>query len=75
ANDVSRSDAGFDAETNRVILLTPDGARDDWPLMPKVRVAVRLVRWIEKRLLARTDRPASLGRARRVREKKVHDKH
>jgi phosphopantothenoylcysteine decarboxylase/phosphopantothenate--cysteine ligase len=75
ANDVSRPDAGFDTDTNRVILLTPDGVRADWPLMSKAEAAGRLVRWLEKRLLERADISASTVRTRRVREKKVHDKH
>ncbi|HOW97253.1 MAG TPA: phosphopantothenoylcysteine decarboxylase [Kiritimatiellia bacterium] len=60
ANNVSRQDSGFETDTNRVILLSADGAREAWPLMTKARVGVRLVRWIEQQML--------------VRLKKVHDK-
>jgi putative hydrolase of HD superfamily len=47
ANDVSRSDAGFDVETNQVVLVTKDGLVQEWPLMSKAAVAERLVIWVE----------------------------
>jgi putative hydrolase of HD superfamily len=47
ANDVSRSDAGFDVETNQVVLVTKDGPDQEWPLMSKAAVAERLVKWVE----------------------------
>ena len=40
ANDVSRSDAGFDVDTNAVTIIGPDGA-EALPLQSKARVAVR----------------------------------
>ncbi len=46
ANDVSRPDAGFEVDTNRVVLITAGGA-EPWPLMRKTEVARRLVEWIE----------------------------
>lgn len=49
ANDVSRPDAGFEAPTNRVSLLAADGTREDWPLMQKTDLAVRLLERIETR--------------------------
>jgi phosphopantothenoylcysteine decarboxylase/phosphopantothenate--cysteine ligase len=49
ANDVSQPDAGFEAETNRVTLLTRDGTREDWGLLPKAEIGDRLIRWIETR--------------------------
>lgn len=49
ANDVSRSDAGFDVETNQVTLVTGKGEAAEWPLMSKRAVAERLVRWVELR--------------------------
>jgi putative hydrolase of HD superfamily len=49
ANDVSRADAGFDVDTNRVTFLTSDGAESEWPLMAKTEVADRLMAWIEAR--------------------------
>jgi phosphopantothenoylcysteine decarboxylase/phosphopantothenate--cysteine ligase len=49
ANDVSRGDAGFDVETNRVTIIGPDGPTS-LPLMPKARVAAELLDRIEKLL-------------------------
>jgi len=43
ANDVSRSDAGFDAETNLVKILHRDGRVEELPLMSKDDVADRLL--------------------------------
>ncbi len=43
ANDVSRADAGFAVDTNRVKLLTADGRQEDLPTMPKDEVAERLL--------------------------------
>ncbi len=48
ANDISRSDAGFDADTNAVMLLTPDGQVEELPLLPKSEVAARVFDRIEK---------------------------
>jgi phosphopantothenoylcysteine decarboxylase / phosphopantothenate---cysteine ligase len=39
ANDVTRSDAGFDAETNQVKIIYRDGSTEDLPLMSKRQVA------------------------------------
>ncbi len=39
ANDVSQPDAGFEVDTNRVVLLHADGRRDDLPLLSKAEVA------------------------------------
>ncbi len=43
ANDVSAKDSGFEVETNRVTLLTPDGEAESLPLMSKFEVAERIV--------------------------------
>jgi len=43
ANDVSASDSGFEVATNRVTLLTPDGAQESLPLLPKTEVAERIL--------------------------------
>jgi len=43
ANDVSTSEGGFGADTNRVTLLTPDGEVESLPLMTKVEVAERVL--------------------------------
>jgi phosphopantothenoylcysteine decarboxylase/phosphopantothenate--cysteine ligase len=48
ANDVSRSDAGFEAERNAVALLSPDGEVEELPLLDKREVAARIWDRIEK---------------------------
>jgi phosphopantothenoylcysteine decarboxylase / phosphopantothenate---cysteine ligase len=48
ANDITRPDAGFDVDTNRVTLLARDGTQTALPLMTKDGVARRIVRWIEQ---------------------------
>lgn len=42
ANDVTRSGSGFGTETNEVVLISPDGATDEWGLLTKTEVAERL---------------------------------
>jgi len=39
ANDITAQDAGFEVDTNRVILLDRSGHRQDLPLMSKAEVA------------------------------------
>jgi phosphopantothenoylcysteine decarboxylase/phosphopantothenate--cysteine ligase len=48
ANDISRSDAGFESEQNAVSLLTPDGQVEELPLLDKRDVAARIFDRIEK---------------------------
>lgn len=48
ANDISRSDAGFETDQNAVTLLTPDGEVEELPLLPKREVAARVFDRIEK---------------------------
>ena len=43
ANDVSRTDAGFEVETNAVRFLFRDGSEEELPLMPKSEVAHTLL--------------------------------
>jgi phosphopantothenoylcysteine decarboxylase/phosphopantothenate--cysteine ligase len=43
ANDVSRTDAGFDSDTNQVKLLHRDGTVEDLPLMTKLELAHQLL--------------------------------
>ncbi len=43
ANDVTAADAGFDADTNRVKVLSRDGSVEEWPLLSKQQVADRLL--------------------------------
>jgi phosphopantothenoylcysteine decarboxylase/phosphopantothenate--cysteine ligase len=41
-NDISSEGSGFGSDTNEVVLITPDGETEPWPLMPKSEVAARL---------------------------------
>jgi phosphopantothenoylcysteine decarboxylase/phosphopantothenate--cysteine ligase len=57
ANDVSRSDAGFDVETNAVTLVTADDERDV-PLQGKDAVAAAILDRVESLLRAGVAAPA-----------------
>ena len=48
ANDVSRSDAGFDVDTNAVFFVSPDGQVEELPLLSKGEVAAQLLDRIGK---------------------------
>ncbi len=48
ANDISRSDAGFNVDSNTVHLLTPDGEVEEIPLLSKREVAAQILDRIEK---------------------------
>ena len=57
ANDVSRSDAGFDVDTNAVTIVGPDGA-ETLPLQSKSRVASEILdRNLPHVVVTLTDRP------------------
>lgn len=43
ANDVSAPDAGFEVDTNRVILIQSSGITEELPLLPKTEVASRIL--------------------------------
>jgi len=47
ANDVSRPDAGFEVDTNRVTLMDSSGGVQTLPLMTKMRVAARILNWLK----------------------------
>jgi phosphopantothenoylcysteine decarboxylase/phosphopantothenate--cysteine ligase len=49
ANDVGRSDSGFDVETNRVVMIPAVGPRRRLPLMSKDAVADHIMDWIDAR--------------------------
>ncbi len=51
ANDVSRSDAGFDVDTNAVTLVAASGS-EDIPLQSKAAIAARILDRIEQFLIA-----------------------
>jgi phosphopantothenoylcysteine decarboxylase/phosphopantothenate--cysteine ligase len=44
ANDVSREDAGFGVDQNRVTLIWPDGRTKDLGLLPKYKIAVAIIK-------------------------------
>jgi phosphopantothenoylcysteine decarboxylase/phosphopantothenate--cysteine ligase len=54
ANDVSRSDAGFDVDTNAVTIVGPggDAGAETLPLMSKSRVAMAILDRVEKLIAA-----------------------
>ena len=52
ANDVARSDAGFEVETNAVTIIGPDGA-EALPLQSKARVAAEILDRVERLLASR----------------------
>jgi phosphopantothenoylcysteine decarboxylase/phosphopantothenate--cysteine ligase len=43
ANDITATDAGFGADSNRVVLLDPAGGKEELPLMTKYEVAWRIL--------------------------------
>ena len=53
ANDVSRPDAGFEVDTNAVVLMTPDGCSEELPLQSKRSVADHIVGRVEAMLRTR----------------------
>jgi phosphopantothenoylcysteine decarboxylase / phosphopantothenate---cysteine ligase len=54
ANDVSASDAGFGADTNRVVLIRADGSAETLPLLSKADVAARVIQRVAEALAGRT---------------------
>jgi phosphopantothenoylcysteine decarboxylase/phosphopantothenate--cysteine ligase len=48
ANDVSRTDAGFDTDTNAVSFVWPGGDVEELPLLSKAQVAAHLLDRVEK---------------------------
>lgn len=49
ANDVSRSDAGFDVDTNQIIIFGADGSRKAYPLCSKLQAADYILDEVEAR--------------------------
>jgi phosphopantothenoylcysteine decarboxylase/phosphopantothenate--cysteine ligase len=62
ANDVSRSDAGFDVDTNAVTIVGADGA-EALPLQSKSRVAAEILNRVEQLLSVRGADANHVGRA------------
>ena len=48
ANDISRSDGGFDSDQNAVFFVWPGGEIEERPLLSKLEVAVELLDRVEK---------------------------
>ncbi len=52
ANDITKSDAGFEVDTNRVVLFSKDGSTETTPLLKKNEIAEiimdRIISWIRK---------------------------
>jgi phosphopantothenoylcysteine decarboxylase / phosphopantothenate---cysteine ligase len=67
ANDVAEPGSGFGTETNRVVMLAADGARDDLPLLPKREVADRLLDRVAAALDERDARAHTAGSTRETR--------
>jgi phosphopantothenoylcysteine decarboxylase/phosphopantothenate--cysteine ligase len=42
-NDVSEPGSGFGTDTNRVVVIDPEGGTDAWPILAKTEVAARLL--------------------------------
>jgi phosphopantothenoylcysteine decarboxylase/phosphopantothenate--cysteine ligase len=47
ANDVTQSDAGFEVDTNRVVMIAAGCAPEPLPLMSKEDVAGKILEWVE----------------------------
>lgn len=48
ANDVTQGDAGFEVDTNRVVLIGTGGEPEPLPLMSKDDVAAKILDWVER---------------------------
>lgn len=52
ANDVSRTDSGFETDTNQVLFVYANGQSENLPLLSKDEVAERIINWIESKRAA-----------------------
>lgn len=50
-NDVSEPGSGFGTDTNRVVVIDPDGEIDSWPIMSKSEVASRLLERVTQEVI------------------------
>ncbi|MRS03182.1 bifunctional 4'-phosphopantothenoylcysteine decarboxylase/phosphopantothenoylcysteine synthetase, partial [bacterium] len=52
ANDITKSDSGFEVDTNQVVMITKDGSTETIPLLKKNEIAEiimdRIISWIRK---------------------------
>ncbi|OVE75329.1 hypothetical protein BVX97_05010 [bacterium E08(2017)] len=48
SNDISRDDAGFEVDTNKVVIFQRHGAPIDIPLMSKRELGVEIIKYIER---------------------------
>ncbi|MCZ7530955.1 MAG: bifunctional phosphopantothenoylcysteine decarboxylase/phosphopantothenate--cysteine ligase CoaBC [Acidimicrobiia bacterium] len=55
ANDVSEPGAGFDVDTNRAVILDPDAGPEEFPLMAKDALALRILERVATKLGDRSD--------------------
>jgi phosphopantothenoylcysteine decarboxylase/phosphopantothenate--cysteine ligase len=46
ANDISAKDAGFEVDTNRVVLLFPDGRQQPLPVQEKTEVPEAIIQQV-----------------------------
>jgi phosphopantothenoylcysteine decarboxylase/phosphopantothenate--cysteine ligase len=46
ANDISAADAGFEVDTNRVLLLFPDGSKQALPVQEKTQIAEAIIQQV-----------------------------
>ena len=47
ANDVSKADAGFEVDTNRIVCIDSSGQIEEWPLMTKADAGARIAAVLE----------------------------
>jgi phosphopantothenoylcysteine decarboxylase/phosphopantothenate--cysteine ligase len=62
ANDVARTDAGFDVDTNAVTIVSGEGA-ETLPLQPKTRVAAEILNRVERLLVGYTTGAHTLNKS------------
>ena len=48
ANDITATDAGFNVDTNRVLVINGEGELEEWPLMTKYEVAWRILDKVQR---------------------------
>lgn len=56
ANDVSRPDAGFGVDTNKITIIDNSGLVVEYPVMSKHSTAVKIIDWMDSRFASATPR-------------------